>query len=94
MLRKRARYSAEFKAKVAIEALREQKTMSELASEFAIQPNQIVEWKKQLLDRSPEIFSAYFGKSNKEHQKIEDHLYQQIGRLKTELDWLKKKYQL
>jgi transposase len=93
MLRKKTRYSADFKAKVALEALREQRTMSELASEFAIHPNQIVEWKKQLLDRSPEIFSTYIGKSDKEHEKLEDCLYQQIGRLKTELDWLKKKFQ-
>ena len=93
MLRKRTRYSAEFKAKVALEALREQKTMSELASEFSIHPNQIVEWKRQLLDRSPEIFSTR-GKSDKEHEKLEDRLYQQIGRLKTELDWLKKKHKL
>lgn len=93
MLRKRTRYSADFKAKVALEALREQKTMSELAGEFSIHPNQIVEWKKQLLDRSSEIFSNGLGKINKEHEKLEDQLYQQIGRLKTELDWLKKKYQ-
>jgi transposase len=92
-LRKRTRYSADFKAKVALEALREQKTMSELACEFSIHPNQIVEWKKLLLDRSSEIFSNGLGKINKEHEKLEDQLYQQIGRLKTELDWLKKKYQ-
>ena len=92
-MRKRTRYSADFKAKVALEALREQKTMSELACEFSIHPNQIVEWKKLLLDRSSEIFSNGFGKINKEHEKLEDQLYQQIGRLKTELDWLKKKYQ-
>jgi transposase len=94
MFGKRTRYSAEFKAKVALAALREQKTLSELATEFEIHPNQITDWKKQLLEHSPEIFSAHIAKGAKEHEKVEDQLYQQIGRLKTELDWLKKKYQL
>jgi len=93
MLRKRTRYSAEFKAKVALEALREQKTIAELASEFSIHPNQISEWKKQLAEYSADIFSSNLSKGEKEHAKLEDQLYQQIGRLKTELDWLKKKYQ-
>lgn len=94
MLGKRTRYSAEFKAKVALEALREQRTLSELAAEFQIHPNQIVEWKKQLLEHSAEAFSVHSAKEAKERDKLEEQLYQQIGRLKTELDWLKKKYQL
>jgi transposase-like protein len=94
MLGKRTRYSAEFKAKVALEALREHKTLSELAAEFEIHPNQIVEWKRQLLEHSIDVFSAHSVKEGKERDKLEDQLYQQIGRLKTELDWLKKKHQL
>jgi transposase-like protein len=92
MLKKRTRYSAEFKAKVAIEALREQRTLSELAAEYAIHPNQISEWKKQLLEHSSDIFTNSVSKINKTNGKLEDQLYQQIGRLKTELDWVKKKY--
>lgn len=75
---------------MALEALREHKTLSELAVEFEIHPNQIVEWKKQLLEHSIDVFSAHSVKEAKERDKLEDQLYQEIGRLKTELDWLKK----
>jgi putative transposase len=91
MTNKRKRYSAEFKAKVALEALKEQKTLSELAKQFHLHPVQISTWKKQLLDGSNTIFQNSKSKSHKKQADLEAHLYQEIGRLKIELDWLKKK---
>ena len=90
MRKKRTRYSETFKSKVAIEALREQKTISEIAGQFQIHPNQVTKWKKQLLDGSPAIFEDG-RKTKKEDKPSEDMLYQQIGQLQVELDWLKKK---
>jgi transposase len=84
-------YSAEFKAKVAIEALKGHKTTNELASEFEIHPAQINIWKKQLLEGSKDLFS---GKKKKDEESVvqeRDRLYTQVGRLAVELDWLKKK---
>lgn len=85
-------FTSEFKSKVAIEALKGHKTIAELASEFEIHPTQINNWKKQLIDTSK---AAFNGKQKlKVQQAQEDEresLYAQIGKLKVELDWLKKK---
>jgi len=91
MMNKRKRYSADFKAKVAVEALKEQKTLSELANQYQIHSVQISNWKKQLLDGSALIFKNSTNNHQKKQQNLEAHLYQEIGRLKIELDWLKKK---
>lgn len=91
MMNKRKRYSAEFKAKVALDALKEQKTLSELANQYQIHSVQISNWKKQLLDGSALIFKNSTNNHQKKQQNLEAHLYQEIGRLKIELDWLKKK---
>ena len=91
MMNKRKRYSAEFKAKVAVDALKEQKTLTELANRYQIHSVQISTWKKQLLDGSASIFKNSTNNNQKKQQNLEDHLYQEIGRLKMELDWLKKK---
>jgi len=90
-MNKRKRYSADFKAKVAVEALKEQKTLSELANQYQIHSVQISNWKKQLLDSSALIFKNSTNNHQKKQQNLEAHLYQEIGRLKIELDWLKKK---
>ena len=90
-MKQRRRFSAEFKARVAREALKEQKTIAELAAEYEVHPNQISQWKKQLLDVLPEIFSRRRGEEEKRRQELTDRLYRQIGRLQVELDWLKKK---
>ncbi len=90
-MNKRKRYSSEFKAKVALDALKEQKTLSELAHQYQIHSVQISTWKKQLLDGSASIFKNSTNTNQKKQQNLEAHLYQEIGRLKIELDWLKKK---
>ena len=84
-------FSAEFKAKVAREALREQKTLSELASEYEVHPNQITLWKKQALESLAGAFQRGGATKAKRDAKLQDRLYKQIGQLKVELDWLKKK---
>jgi transposase-like protein len=91
MTGKRKRYSSEFKAKVSIEALKEQKTLSELANQYDLHPIQIAKWKKRLIDGSPEIFANSSKNHRKNQQALEARLYQQIGQLTVELDWLKKK---
>ncbi len=90
-MNKRKRYSAEFKAKVALEALKEQKTLNELASRYQLHAVQISNWKKQLLDSAASIFKNSTNHARKKQADLEAHLYQEIGRLKVELDWLKKK---
>ena len=87
----RKKHSNELKARIALDAIRGQKTMSELASEYGVHANQIGRWKKQLLEAAPDIFT--WGK-NKEAEKNEverDHLYKKVGQLQIEVDWLKKK---
>jgi transposase-like protein len=87
----RKRYSADFKSKIALEAVKGSKTINEIASIHGLHPNQITQWKKQLLAELPVLFSDKRVKANKEQEALEDRLYQQIGQLKVELDWLKKK---
>jgi transposase-like protein len=87
----RKRHNADFKAKVAIEALREDRTLAELASEYEIHSSQITNWKKELQDRASEIFGANVSKEIKTAKNKEAELYRQIGQLKVEVDWLKKK---
>lgn len=88
---KRKQYSGQFKFKVALEAAKGTKTISELASETGVHPTQIGQWKRQLLEEGAELFSQ---QSNRQAQAVaaaEAELYEQIGRLKMELEWLKKK---
>jgi len=91
MTSKRKRYNAEFKAKVVLEALKERKTFSELASEYSIHPTQIKDWKKEAHDRLIEIYQTKGDKGAIDNEKLTERLYQQIGQLQVELDWLKKK---
>lgn len=88
----RKKHSPEFKAKVALEAFKCQKTLTELSSEYGIHTNQITRWKKQLQDGIKDIFSTNSSSnSSSKDEKLQAKLYQEIGRLKVELDWLKKK---
>ena len=85
-------HSASFKAKVALEAFRGEKTLSELAVQYGVHPVQISRWKKEFLDRAPEIFSDGSVKSREaELQREFDEAHRQLGQAKVELDWAKKK---
>lgn len=91
MTTQRKRYSAELKARVAIEALKGHHTVNELAGTYGIHPTQIATWKKHLQSELPQLFSTRREKREHEHEALQAQLYQQIGQLKVELDWLKKK---
>lgn len=90
----RRRHSSEFKAKVALEALKGQKTLSELASEYGVHPVQIAQWKRQVQDGLTGIFENPSSRHDRTDEALVEQLYQQIGQLKVELDWLRKKGRL
>lgn len=87
----RRRHSPEFKAKVALEAAKQQKTLAELAGEYGVHPVQIQQWKGKMLEGLPGLFTRGERKADREAAEREAELYRQIGQLKVELDWLKKK---
>jgi len=91
MAGKRRRFTAEFKARVVRAALREDKTLAELGSQFGVHPNQITEWKRQVLDGMPEVFSRKKRWDAKAAEEHESRLYEQVGKLQVELEWVKKK---
>ena len=91
MKNKRRNHSAAFKAKVALAAIKGDKTIAELASEYEVHPNQITQWKKQLLETTSEVFSRSRQRDRQKQDELTEYLYQQIGQLKVEVDWLKKK---
>ena len=89
----RKSHDAAFKARVALEALKGEKTMAQISSEYGVHANQIRQWRQKLLDELPELFSNRRKKKDKDHEETTSELYRQIGQLKVELDWLKKKSQ-
>ena len=91
MGRKRRTFSSNFKAKLALEAVRGVKTISELASEHQVHPNQITTWKKQLIAHAEELFARGKGGESKTEEELTAPLYEEIGRLKMDLKWLEKK---
>lgn len=91
MGKQRQRRSAQFKFQVALEALKEQKTLSQLASEYEVHPTQIAQWKKQLMEGGTSLFGPQRVREQHAHAAREAELFEQIGRLKMELEWLKKK---
>jgi len=87
----RKRYSSKLKAQVALEALKNQRTLAQIAGEYDIHPNQVTRWKQQMLQELPQIFDNGRQKQEKDNEQLVSELYRQIGQLKVELDWLKKK---
>lgn len=93
MTKKRKQYNAQFKFKIALEAVKGLKTINQLASEHELHPNQISQWKRQLLEEGATIFGNGSVQQQREAAKTEAELYEQIGRLKMEVEWLKKSTQ-
>jgi transposase len=91
MGRKRKQYAAGFKAQVALSALKEDRTVNELASKFDVHPTLIHGWKKQLVAGAENIFADGAKAASADGEAVQRELYEQIGRLKMELEWLKKK---
>jgi transposase-like protein len=87
----RRRHSSAFKAKVALEALKGAKTLNELATEFGVHPVQIAQWKKHALEGLPGVFEGPASRREQADQALIAQLYQEIGQLKIERDWLRKK---
>jgi putative transposase len=91
---KRKHFSASQKAQIALEILKEEKTVNQIASEYGVHPNDLYRWKKQALENLPKLFEDE-NKSEREcqaeHERQVTELYSEIGRLTTQLDWLKKK---
>jgi transposase-like protein len=91
MLMKRKQHGAKFKFTVALEAAKGTKTVNEVASAFGVHPSQVSQWKRQMLDAGPSMFNGRRSRADQEQANKETELYEQIGRLKMEPEWLKKK---
>jgi len=88
---KRKQYSAEYKANIALTAIKGQQTVNEIAGDFGVHPTKVAHWKKQLLDEAPQAFASGRNRQAEDADALAARLYQEIGQLKMELDWLKKK---
>jgi len=93
MVGKRRKHTDDFKARVAVEAIKGVKTLAELSSAYGVHPTVIAHWRRQLLDGAPGVFSpgSGAGSNGKHEEELTAPLYEEIGRLKMEVDWLKKK---
>jgi transposase-like protein len=89
--KQRKSYTAAFKVKIALEAIKGQRTINEIATHYSVHPNQVTQWKKQAIESLPDVFSTRRERDAEGEEALRAELYQQIGRLKVELDWLKKK---
>ena len=91
----RRKFSAEFKAKVVLEALKERNTVGDIARKYEVHPNQIHAWKKEFLNNASLVFSSGEKRveDKKQQEEEREKLYAQIGQQKVEIDWLKKKLQ-
>lgn len=88
---KRRQFTAQFKFQVALDALRGMQSINEVASEYEVHPTQVKQWKKQLQEQGAALFNEKADKAQRAQAETETVLYEQIGRLKVELEWLKKK---
>jgi transposase len=91
-LGKRRAYDDNFKARVALEAIKGEKTISELAGHYEVHPNQIIQWKKRLLENVTDVFSKKKDPQIEDQEKLVEELYKKIGQQNIELEFLKKKY--
>ena len=91
MTDRRKSFTSEFKTRVALEAIKGHRTVSEIASEYGVHPHQITQWKKLVMEGLPDILSDRRRKRSADQEELVAQLYQQIGQLKVELDWIKKK---
>jgi len=89
--KKRNFHSPEFKAKVGLEAVRGMKTINEIGQEYGVHPGQVGDWKKEILEQAKTLFEGKRGPKPLAEHKEPERLYSEIGKLKVELDWLKKK---
>lgn len=94
MVHMRKGHDMAFKARVALEALKGEKTLAQLSSEFGVHANQIRQWRQKLLEELPSLFSDRRKKKERESEELVSELYRQIGQLKVEVEWLKKKSHL
>ena len=92
MKKGKRQHTAEFKAKVAFEALRGELSSAELASKFEVHPTQIAKWKRQLLESGAELFGSSRERHAKDDEAEKDRLLKKVGQLQMEVDWLKKKF--
>jgi putative transposase len=92
MQKQRKQYTGTFKAKVALETLKGQRTVQEIASSYGVHPNQITKWKQQLVAGAADVFTPTTDRSSDGNEDaVRAELYQQIGKLQVELDWVQKK---
>ena len=88
---RRRQHSGEFKAKVVVQALKGAKTINEIASTYGVHPVQVAQWKRQALDELPHVFGDGRARAGRAAEEERARLFEQIGRLKVELEWVKKK---
>lgn len=89
--KQRRNFTAEFKARIAIEAIKGQRTVQEIAAHYEVHPNMVTKWKQQAIAELPHVFSDHRSGRDESDEGLKDALYQQIGKLQVQLDWLKKK---
>jgi len=91
MKKQRRKHKAEFKARVAIESIQGLKTVSEIAKEYEVHPVMVGTWKKEMLERLPELFQAQNAKKDQTADKEKEELHRKVGQLTMEVDFLEKK---
>ena len=91
MSKKRQTFTDQFRAKVALDAVRGDKTLSQLAAEYKVHPNQISQWKRKLIAEASEVFARGSSRAAKTEEELTAPLYEEIGRLKMDVRWLEKK---
>ena len=89
--RQRRNFSVEMKSRIALEAIKGQKTIQEIASHYGVHPNQVTNWKRQAIEGLCSVFADRRSRPDTSEEAIKAELYQQIGEMKMELDWLKKR---